>query len=42
MPHLGQPLNVLLIERGQALLHQPHVVVTSKRLAVLVHQVSEL
>lgn len=40
-PHLGEPLDVLLVERGQALLHQPHVVVPSKRFAVLIHQVSE-
>lgn len=42
MPHLCQPLNVLLIKRRQALLHQAHVVVSSEGLAVLAHQVPQL
>lgn len=41
-PHLGESLDVLLVQRGQALLHQPHVVVACEGLAVLGHQAAEL
>lgn len=40
--YFGKSLNILFVQGGKTLFHQPHVIVSGKGLAVFVHQVPQL